>query len=232
MSEILYTGLLAPGSLGELIAACDFPGTSLFLLESLPTRVVKKRDERLNLLRFAQYDKEIPFAKFTAGRIFTPDAELRWERQEKEEFRVVYCGLDQRQAVLAAHGLEDTFAAQGKHSTETKDSAKTLEARYDAKTKDYYLFGERLRSETLKEMGPGLQEGDYAELRIPRVLRYPLTEEELHEGKRYVIVSIREYRNKESGQIELFRLQGIRTWDRKKSGVQLSMTPGEIAGGL
>ena len=38
----------------------------------------------------------------------------------------------------------------------------------------YYLFGERLKAEDLKKFDKVAQKGDFAVVRIPRILRYPV----------------------------------------------------------
>jgi len=191
IEDVLCTG--KADDITALIAQCDFlPAGAYVLLEELPQRVLGSREERQELLRFARYatiEKEQVGAA-TSGRIFNREFELRWER-EAGKSSVVYLG-----AAREIPGL-------------TKDDGKLEKLagldRVD-EAKRYYLFGEYLDEGKLARMGVEAQpgEGYYAEVRIPRLLRYPIAKQ-----SRRVQLTVCEYRDKATGQVKLFRFQGL-----------------------
>lgn len=183
MTEKVYTGVV--DDLAGLIANCKFQlkEKALFLAEKLPQHVVEKED-RQELLRFTFFGTDIPFADYASGRIFHPDFELRWEKIDDREARVVYVGEERRIEPL-----------QVKHDLKLK---KNSEPKY------YYLFGKRLESEELEMIGKPATEGDFAEVRIPRLLRYP----PLDNAKR-VRLGVCEYVHETTGKVELFRFQSL-----------------------
>ena len=184
MEEMVSTGLLTPDELTALIATCTafFEG-AIFLIEQLPSHVVTQA-QRKDLLRCEPFDASVRFADYTSGRIFRQDFELRWEK-EGNAFRVVYVGPERNMSPLKA---ERNLALEKKGSA-----------------KPYYLFGERLGTEGLAKIGPVAVEGDFAELRIPRLLHYPV-----EKSKRYVQLFIQEYVDRGTGEVALFRFQAIR----------------------
>lgn len=174
--EMLYTGTTT--NIVDLIEQCAFPADAFLLVEQLPRQVVTE-DGRERLLRFARLSDGVDVAPYTGGRIFTRAFELRWE-QEDETTRVVYLGEPR-----TIPGLQDQQQA-------TVDSAGE---------KRYYLFGTRLEADDIKDMGiqparPG--ETYYAEVRIPRLLRYPLA------AKARVQLVVGEYHSPELGQLFRF----------------------------
>ena len=182
MEEIVSTGVLTPDELTALIASCaSFLGGATFLIEQLPSHVITQA-QRKDLLRCEPFDASIRFADYTSGRIFRQDFELRWEK-EGNAFRVVYVGPERNMSPLKAQGLV----------LEKKGSAEP-----------YYLFGERLGTEGLEKIGSVAVEGDFADLRIPRLLHYPV-----EKPQRYVQLFIQEYADKETGDVVLFRFQAI-----------------------
>ncbi len=171
--------------LAALIQACQFPTKSLFLAEKLPTHVVVKAQARQDLLRFSSFAPDLPFAEYTSGRIFCSQRELRWENHGQSS-QVVYTG-DKRDLPQ----LSMTMSVDLSQYRQPPD-------RY------YYLFGERLRPEELKLIGAPAQEGDYAEVRIPRLLRYPV-----ESNWRRVRLRVVEYSDEKTGKVEFFRFQGL-----------------------
>ncbi len=155
--EMLCTGTTGP--IADYITRCQFPDNAFLLLETLPQQVVSD-EKRQGLLCFARLgdmkaDKNINLASCTSGRIFSPAFELRWE-QEAGTTRVVYLGEPCELPPLQGQ-RQDTFSPVGK--------------------KTYYLFGTRLAEDDLATMGiqpDGKDATYYAEVRIPRLLRYPL----------------------------------------------------------
>jgi hypothetical protein len=78
----------------------------------------------------------------------------------------------------------------------------------------YSLFGERIKSEDLPYFGKSVHLGDFAVVRIPRVLRYPV----LPNDKPSARLLVCEYRNKETDSVDLFRFQAVEAWDDKNRG--------------
>lgn len=152
--ETLYTGTAE--QISSLVEACDFPRDAFVLVERLPQTVVVDAQERNDLLRFARLHDNLDLASATSGRVFHPDFELRWERDAGSKITgVVYLGVDRKLPGLTKR--EGTLRPEG-----------------DAR--EYYLFGELLGSGRLVEMGIAPLESEeayYAEVRIPRLLRYP-----------------------------------------------------------
>ena len=86
--------MLASGAIQDIaafITACEFPPEAFVLVERLPQEVIANRQERQDLLRFARLDNGLDPGRYTSGRVFHPDFELRWER-EMHRTRVVYLG--------------------------------------------------------------------------------------------------------------------------------------------
>ncbi len=191
MVEILYTGKITFDKFSQLIVACHFPPEALVLTERLPEQVVRA-EERLALLQFTYFSTNISIVGYTSGRIFQRDAELRWEKQE-EKIHAVYIGPQEHSAILRDADLQE------------QHELATLKKR--DKPAYYYLFGERLRQDDLNKIGPSAKPGDFAEVRIPRLLRYPVKLDQ----KRYIRLAVCEYIDERTGQVALFRFQGLET---------------------
>ena len=199
MSEIATTGETVYAGpvkdIAEFIQACSFLSDSTgshILLEMLPQRIVGK-DDRQNLLFFAEYPCKLPhlISDYTAGRIFHEEFELRWEKFDSGT-QVVYIGKQR-----ALPRLTDDIDILTENTSLLKDCAKI--------TSSYYLFGKRLNDTARKNIGPPAQKGDFAEVRIPRLLRYPVKEQD----KEYVKLSIYEYRHKATNERILFRFRKL-----------------------
>lgn len=174
--EMLYTG--TTDDIAALIEQCTFPEVAFLLLEQLPRQVVED-DQREGLLRFTRLRDTIDLAPFTSGRIFTQTFELRWEREDTAT-RFVYLG---EQRVLP--GFEDTPPVPFTSAGEQR----------------YYLFGTLLAAKDLEDMDiPPANPGEtyYAEVRIPRLLRYPIA------SPARVQVVVGEYHSSERGQLFRF----------------------------
>lgn len=171
-------------NLAELIKSCQFPAESLFLMEAMPGCVVPKGQARQDLLCFTYVTADLPLATSISGRIFCHERELRWEKRGQSS-QVAYTG-DRRDLPL----LSMTASADL--------------SQYQARAMTYYLFGERLRPKELELIGAPAQEGDYAEVRIPRLLRYPVE----GDGQR-VRLTVVEYGDKQTGKVEFFRFQAL-----------------------
>ncbi|MBV9391019.1 MAG: hypothetical protein JOY96_03910, partial [Verrucomicrobia bacterium] len=69
----------------------------------------------------------------------------------------------------------------------------------------------------LSYFGNTAQPGDFAVVRIPRVLHYPLPLNDEPAARLLVY----EYRNELTGNVDLFRFQKVETWNDKKRGESL-----------
>jgi len=191
MEEALYAGEVTVNDFPQLVIDCGFSHHAYALVEQLPAWVITRANERQDLLRFTHFDPAIPFAAYTSGRVFDNQAELRWEKQGNM-MQVVYLGTRERAEVLLRYKLQK------------KDELVALKP---ADEKKYVLFGERLRPEDLKKIGQAAQTGDFAEVRIPRILRYPVPQDE----QRYARLTVREYVD-EQNRVVLFRFQNLESW--------------------
>ncbi len=130
--------------------------------------------QRQQLLHFAPFESAFDLTHYTSGRIFHEEGELRWEKQASA-WQVVYTGQEQyRPAFKVTASIE----LDARSSTERR----------------YYLFGKRLAITEVQRIGPPAQAGDFAEVRIPRLLRYPD-----ESGKTRVKLVVREYSDPASG---------------------------------
>lgn len=154
------------------------------LVEMQPQHVIEPR-ERQNLLRFALFEHSFAFAGYTSGRVFHQHGELRWERQQGT-FQVVYTGQEAYKPDLeiTAHMLLDDCQQDFRR---------------------YLLFGKRLADKELNRIGPAAQAGDFAEVRIPRLLLYPAPQD-----AQRVRMVVCEYREPASGQRIAFRFTDLK----------------------
>ncbi|HWS84697.1 MAG TPA: CRISPR-associated protein Csx19 [Ktedonobacteraceae bacterium] len=192
MAEILYTGLVAAEKVQKIVAYCNFTLDALFLAEQIPTHFITNPQERLDLLRFTYFKSSPSCIEYTSGRIFQEDRELRWEKQE-DKWRVVYLGEAENGTELQEYKL--------------KENQKFASLTKGTEPKYYYLFGERLRPDDLKKLGKVAQPGDFAVVRIPRILRYPVCQD----NHRYVRLAVCEYLEAVTGRVALFRFQRLET---------------------
>jgi hypothetical protein len=191
MEEVLYTGQVTINDFPQLVVDCKFSQDALVLVEQLPEQVIIGTRERQDLLRFTHFNQDIPFADYTSGRIFDAPAELRWEKQGNMTW-VVYLGTKERAQVLLSYKLQE--------SNELGKLKPTGE-------KKYFLFGERLSPQDLKKIGDVARPGDFAEVRIPRILRYPVPQNE----QQYLRLVVREYLDEEN-RVVMFRFQDLKQW--------------------
>jgi hypothetical protein len=176
--EIFSTG--AVPNIGAFITACAFPPEAFVLVERFPRQVITDPAERQDLLRFARLGDSFDPGTSISGRVFDQHFELRWE-QEPQGTRVVYVGQARELPELPS----------GKPLDEWLPGIQTCE-------RSYYLFGEYLDKNRLKQMGLPEERDYYAEVRIPRLLHYPLR-------ARRVQLAVREYVDTATGRVHLFR---------------------------
>ncbi len=191
--EVLCTGSVK--SIEALVKECDFLQDQVedekvfFLAERLPQHAIVNGQERQHLLRFAYLPEVTDIDGYTSGRIFREDFELRWEKDNDGSYWVVYLGAKQE-----ISGLEER--------KEDREELEKLER--VGESKHYYLFGDRLDPDDLKQMGLEPSERYYAEVRIPRLLHYPAPP-----GARRVQLTVCEYTYQDTGQVRLFRFQNL-----------------------
>src|SRR5690349_14300853 len=166
--------------LAEVLKAYCVPSDThmLMLLEMLPQHIVEPY-KRQKLLHFAHFDPD-GCADYTSGRVFHKYGELRWEKQDGAT-QIVYTGHE--------HYKPEIDITQ----TMQLDSCKLV-------SRSYFLFGKRLDDHQLARIGPPAQAGDFAEARIPRLLRYPAPED----AERVQIV-VYEYFDRTAGGKVAFR---------------------------
>lgn len=197
MAEIAYSGRVSAARMQQVVAHCHFAqGDALFMAEQLPTHFITSKQERENLLQFTHFNSELSCAAYTSGRIFQEDRELRWEKQGNDTLRVVYIGPDENEGELR----DDQLQRYAAFNALKKQSEPTY----------YYLFGERLRHKDSNQSDRPQLAGDFAVLRIPRTLRYPVPPD----NKRYARLAVCEYL--EAGRLALFRFQRLETWSGKE----------------
>lgn len=198
MAEMVYTGRI--DDIHALVAGCQFSPEAYVLVEQFPAHIVTGTQERQNLLLFIhlrelesdQY-RNIDLNAYTSGRVFDQHAEVRWEwmkqaEQPEGKFHAVYVGPEREQFVLA------------------KDKKQSEQLGEPRKT-HYFLFGERLDADDINAIGSHVQEGDFAQLRIPRLLRYP----SLPGGRRArrLRLAVSEYVDEDTGKVHLFRFRDL-----------------------
>ncbi|MGH2506493.1 MAG: type III-D CRISPR-associated protein Csx19 [Ktedonobacteraceae bacterium] len=152
IQDICLAGTVS--SIDALIQTYRIPGTLpvLMLLEQQPQQV-SKPEERQKLLHFANFERTHNWSYYTSGRIFHQEGELRWEKQE--------------------NGFQIAYTGHAQYSPELKNITSLELAHCSVNKRHYYLFGKRLDNEQVQDIGEPVQIGDFAEVRIPRLLRYP-----------------------------------------------------------
>jgi len=198
MEEALYAGPVTVKDFPQFVKDCEFSDDAYVLVEQLPARVIT-RGERERLLRFESFDPAFPFEDYTSGRVFDKQAELRWEKRG-DVMQVVYLGTNERAEVQLRYKLNNKKGE--------------LAALKLAGERNYVLFGERLRSDDLPKIGPAAQTGDFAEVRIPRILRYPVPQDE----QPYARLTVREYLD-EQNRVVLFRFQNLNPWSPRHESI-------------
>ncbi len=189
--ELLLAGSVPHKDFSAFIKAYKIPddAITLMLLEKQPRDVVKPK-ARQGLLLFERFNPKAdfaPYTSYTSGRIFHTQGELRWERQQAD-MQVVYTG-------------------DREYKPELNDSEEMALGAYDSVTRSYFLFGKRLDEKQLQRIGPAAQLGDFAEVRIPRLLRYPPLEE-LKDAERFQL-AVCEYIDRATGANITYRFKNL-----------------------
>jgi hypothetical protein len=195
--EVLTTDEV--NDLNTFVSSCKFPEESFVLLEEIPSRVLTDRKDREGLVRFATLNNTIDLSTTTSGRIFHTSFEIRWQRETSRipgqpSFRVVYVGVPATLPAQLPPGQPlGTWGTAGLRALEPRS---------------YFLFGTILSNDQVVNIG--LQSEHlpadlhlYAEVRVPRLLYYPLR------GQRLQLI-VQEYVDKSTGQIQLLRFAGLK----------------------
>lgn len=216
--DFLVTGTIK--DIAALIETCDILQDAYFLAEQLPQRVIEQ-SERQKLLQFIKVNelkarnasgdqaRRIDVAGYGTGRIFCPDFELRWSRDQRTgKIRAVYLGSRKPEEVgIVFDEISGTSDENGERKP-PEDPAKLARQK-----RTYYLFGTTLDTspdgKRLEQMGLSQEDGQryYAEVRIPRLLRYPMPKNT--GDKRRVQLVVYEYVDKETGSVRLFRFRKL-----------------------
>ncbi|HEY0752696.1 MAG TPA: CRISPR-associated protein Csx19 [Ktedonobacteraceae bacterium] len=162
---------------------------ALMLLETMPRQKVAQ-DKRQDLLRFEFFQPDCAFAQYQAGRVFHEHGEIRWEGLSSDEARIVYTGDPAYRPDLPG-SQERIFDVSV----------------YERIPREYFLFGKRLEQDRRTQIGPATQEGDFAEVRIPRLLRYPRLS--ALQGAERVQLALYEYTDLATGAIIAYRFYDL-----------------------
>ena len=156
--QLLVSALIAAKDLPALVSRYQpAPNVSTFMLLESRAQGIVEPEDRQDLLRFLLFDPQFTFARYTSGRVFHRYAELRWETVASA-VRVVFSGR--------ITYLPELPRTQEEPTSEVLDG-------YRPTIRTYFLYGKRLDAKQLNRIGPPAQEGDFVEVRIPRLLRYP-----------------------------------------------------------
>ncbi len=180
-AEMLCTGVV--DDIIRVIDECHVPDDAFFLAVQLPLHVVVTPEQRQDLLLFVPFAANLPVANYMSGRVFHRDFELRWEKEDGK-LRAVYLGI-QKYCPSSLKFVQNVTMQSPKY---------------------YYLFGERIQQVDRQKIGKPVREGDFAEVRIPRLLRYP----PVLEDARRVLVAVCESIDQQTGQVDQYRFQGIK----------------------
>lgn len=194
IGELLLAGTIAAGDFTTFIRAYSSTflrsapsgAPTLMLLESQP-RLVIEEDARQDLLLFAYLDPGFDFTPYTSGRIFHALGELRWERQHS--------------------GVQMLYTGHKEYQPRLPDARATDLNTSIPKDRSYFLFGKRLDEQQLGRIGPSARPGDFAEVRIPRLLRYPALPA-LAKAERVQLV-ICEYEDADTGVTVAYRFKQL-----------------------
>jgi len=186
--DIMLGGYVQHKDFMPLIKAFKIPhnAVTLMLLEMQP-RSVMKPEQRQDLLIFSEFKAEDKLATYTSGRIFHTYGELRWERQ-CSHVQVVYTGNEQ-------------------YKPELDDSEEKALGDYCTPIRSYFLFGKRLDEGQIKRIGLAAQSGNFAEVRIPRLLRYPVLP--ALAGAERVQLAVCEYMDRVTGSNIAYRFKEL-----------------------
>ena len=181
--HLLFATTLSRQEFATFVSTYRVPTLTYMMLEEQPDRVVTP-DERHNLLRFERFKHNVDLTVYTSGRIFHEQGELRWERQQAN-VQLVYTGDSRWQPNLQPTAPSSTLDAS------------------TSKDREYLLFGKRLDVTQHSYAQPG----DFAEVRIPRVLHYPHPDGLADKERLHLVVC--EYIDTTTGVTVAYRFKGF-----------------------
>ena len=198
--DTLYVGSVKVERLQALIADCHRAAEKsrpeeqpyFVLLEWLPDQIIIPAQRR-NLLLFDYYDtllqNDIALANYSSGRFFYQAAEVRWLKSGNQ-LQIAYSGQVDM-SVATSYDLHEVASWKQSNS-------------YSTKQRPYYLFGTHLRD--VDRSVDDRRASEFAEVRIPRVLRYPVKADV---DRRYAAVTVHEYLDEQTGQVAHYRFTGV-----------------------
>lgn len=183
MPEYIQWARLADPS--AAISALSWPDVAYMYLERIPERWLSL-PEIANGVRFVTLDLKTPFQEWEHGRVFCSDFELRWEKMEGQ-FQTVLVG---KAPMLTgfAHAIEPDLEAA------------------DRQTQYYLLWGQRVPEGEVEILGAQHKDDSqvFLEMRIPRVLRYPVPD-----TARQARLVVREYFDRLNGDLLYYRFTDV-----------------------
>jgi hypothetical protein len=207
--QLLVSALIAATDLPRFVSSYKpAPHVPTFMLLESQAQGIIEPEDRQNLLRFELFEPNNPkfsIPPYTSGRVFHRYAELRWETLTSKA-RIVFSG-------------RSSYLPELPKSQEAVISEK-LDG-YKPAVREYFLYGKRLDEGQLKRIGSPAQEGDFAEVRIPRLLRYPSVPAE--PKTEYLQLVVCEYIALETRTSVAYRFCNLRSYvspkesERKKS---------------
>ena len=143
-------------------------------------------DEIASGIAFSLFDPQTPFSNWERVRVFCSEFEIRWEKLD---------GVYQTVVVGNAPSIEGFFYA------EEINLDKAIAQRHS-----YLLWGQRVKDDQLDLIGAKHEPNQqiYLELRVPRILRYPVSSE-VHQ----VQLQVCEYVDPKSGDLLYYRFLGL-----------------------
>lgn len=195
IGEIVLAGSVQNADFETVINAFNISSdiVPFIMLESQPRHVITP-GERQGLLHFARFGSCLDVTPYTSGRVFHAFGELRWERRHLYVL-FVYTGKKEYKPELEQPDEKVLDGAIGHE-------------------KSYFLFGKRLDDKERGRIGPAAKPGDFAEVRIPRLLRYPTTERQ-PDAERVQLV-VYEYVNPDTGANIAYRFKGLEPYIEKQ----------------
>lgn len=173
----------------QAIAALPWPPASFVYLERVPGGWLSA-EEAAGAVCLAELDPALPFAAYERGRVFCSEFELRWEKVDGS-FAAVLAGA-------VSHSAPFTPAVEpGLAAAQVCDTA-------------YPLWGSPLPAEVLAALDPVIagsgpaNSRPFLELRIPRVLWYPVGPD-----ANRVQIRVREYYDSDSGELLYYRFVSV-----------------------
>ncbi len=193
--ELLLAGTVTDEDFIELVRTYPIPSdprTPTFMLLEIQPRFIITQEQRQGLLHFARFQPDFDFTPYTSGRIFHRHGEIRWERLHSL-VQVVYTGsAGYRPAMQAVDDVpEELLSTDLGTITDRK----------------YLLFGKRLDADQLQRIGAPTQAGDFAEVRIPRLLRYPPLADNTE--AECIQIAVREYLHPATGANMAYRFYDL-----------------------